>query len=878
MIMQVKHCQFLLQSATLLELSFVQNHTFLQFNDTLNSNRVTEITRNDYHIQKTLPSTIINLNQMLRPFKDAHCLLHITSFKDVSIHPDHSFPRILRKLAPTLLSLFYKFNIAKPTLSVYSGFLWSLSKFDKFDQFQISKQTLTCPHPSNFLGSKLHEDQLVGCALLHYKSMSLKMKSWNCQVELIIFPPIFTQKIVFKDKDMDYSSIISLPGIWNFEFFERLTKTFPSKMPMFTIMVMNSNQLETLKQMNGFTDISGFINPNLFAAFTRSIGQLSNQVGLIYEVGQSEDTNSSSFVIGDRNGNAIVNYIHLLLLNIGRYFLVNSAARISRSTWIKKFAALGNIIKMTSNEYLDWEISSIDGALIKIEEHFLNCVASSGISPLEILQLPTIEHREMCSNVHLWNSLTRKCIDASSCIPRNNSVYLQLQLEQTPPDKILTFVPIKYRSSISRMNFVSCGQTTTDNLQFGELINIFDVYTWTFALLSGILISALDYCSFRVAIGKSLNLTFKDEKVVLSLVRIFLEQGNAILKVNSKIRKQSRRILLAGVLLAGIVLSNAYKNTNVYNMITPLANIPADTFDTLIKYDFTIFTRLYLISELPLVTYNWYLSIQGANIFQDQHHIKVRNPVDQNVETLVSSEIFIIRNKWLVHHSEEDHSSEIKLFNHSRLLPGSDDRLHQVLQHNNTKMAMRMNKVTFTSELPYLKRLQNMKISQMLESCKKVAIVFSQSMYIEFIKMLPKMRITGHWYIGKESWFASDIGISVSGTVTKNILARIDYLRESGIWDWWEMLPSKMDRNILNAKVSSSTFFRRPTMDGNVVIIFTVWLIGLGVALAKFICELGKLRKFYECQIKFTVWFAGLSAMVVNLLCKVRKSYYATIH
>lgn len=53
--------------------------------------------------------------------------------------------------------------------------------------------------------------------------------------------------------------------------------------------------------------------------------------------------------------------------------------------------------------------------------------------------------------------------------------------------------------------------------------------------------------------------------------------------------------MVAMFLLAGIILSNAYKNTNVYNMVIPRKTILYKEFAELVYGGFTLYTRSHLI-------------------------------------------------------------------------------------------------------------------------------------------------------------------------------------------------------------------------------------------------------------------------------------------
>lgn len=696
------------------------------------------------------------------------------------------------------------------------------------------------------------------CALLSYKIFPLNIKPWNCQVELSLFPPVFSTRKTSSETKHEIERITP-PGIWNYNHFENLAKTFPSRRPMFTIVVADSNLFDTFNRLKAFQPIFDSFRQSHFSINpSRIVGSLANHIFMVFEV---EPLKSKSYsAVNTDQYNAVVSNVIILHPNPSHNFGITIAARVSRGIWEIKATNLGNIIMLGLTEYHEWHIGALSvdsmGFSAKLRQYFDDCLELGNMSPRNILLLRAMELREACSIVYLWNSAVVRSCSANRCRERNGTHgKFYLQFEPSVRSISSKFTPVKYHSSILHLKFISCGGVTRwGKLQFSELISIFDGFTWTFMCLSGIFFLIADYVGFQMSpmIKVRQNKTFESPMVILSFVRIFLEQGNAIIKVNSIIRTQTRRMYLVGVLLAGIIICNAYKNTNVYNMVRPRAVIPVDTLDQLIKNEFRIFTRLlpdapYILSSLD--EFMWFFHVAKGTVTGERHEIKFQNKYfNTNTPVLLAtSEIFAISNQLLANITKEERKFVDRLLNHSSLFPGTLEKLYGMVQLSDAKST---NKIP---ALSYFHHLENTMIKQTLEDCKKVAVVLPRTMCLEEVKRLLKINVSSKWYIGKESWFATDIGISLRGVVSKQVLDRIGYLGQSGIWQWLEVIPGETNGNLESGKGSNNGILSRPSMDGNILILFTVWLIGLGVALIKLIGEVGKVH-FTQTVRNLTLW------------------------
>lgn len=93
----------------------------------------------------------------------------------------------------------------------------------------------------------------------------------------------------------------------------------------------------------------------------------------------------------------------------------------------------------------------------------------------------------------------------------------------------------------------------------------------------------------NIAATKSNGLTF---------LKVILEQGDPF---PASVGNVTKFLVIIGLLLLmGIILSNAYKNTNVYNMVVPKRPLVYKDLKDLLKDGFTIYTR-----SLGIDAFSW---------------------------------------------------------------------------------------------------------------------------------------------------------------------------------------------------------------------------------------------------------------------------------
>lgn len=133
------------------------------------------------------------------------------------------------------------------------------------------------------------------------------------------------------------------------------------------------------------------------------------------------------------------------------------------------------------------------------------------------------------------------------------------------------------------LKLIISGFQGLEELQSKELLHVFDEFIWFLIILFSFAITLI----FSQIPSFASSLSTKDS--VLIPVKLLLEQGNPF---PESLMTTSRCSSIIGTLLCmGIVLSNAYKNTNVYNMIIPRTPVAYQNLEELVHDKFPIYTR-----------------------------------------------------------------------------------------------------------------------------------------------------------------------------------------------------------------------------------------------------------------------------------------------
>src|SRR5687768_15840569 len=87
-----------------------------------------------------------------------------------------------------------------------------------------------------------------------------------------------------------------------------------------------------------------------------------------------------------------------------------------------------------------------------------------------------------------------------------------------------------------------------------------------------------------------------------------------------------------------------------------------------------------------------------------------------------------------------------------------------------------------------------------------------------------------HSDIGTETYFTDELNLVVYGVIPRHILDGFERVFESGIYEWWHKLIISLVVKTENPSVGPT----KPSMVGNILVIFIVWLAGSGFGILVF--------------------------------------------
>lgn len=151
-----------------------------------------------------------------------------------------------------------------------------------------------------------------------------------------------------------------------------------------------------------------------------------------------------------------------------------------------------------------------------------------------------------------------------------------------PIDNVGT--PIKssfvLKGSTANFRFISCNVVAFSGIRFMDLFNVFDTNIW--------ITLAFTVASWTVSITALYNPSSLDMSAI-TVVKILLEQGDPFC---SGIQRQMRmKFIIFVSLFGGNLISNAYKNANIYRLSLPRQRQFHETLDQLIENNYTAYSR-----------------------------------------------------------------------------------------------------------------------------------------------------------------------------------------------------------------------------------------------------------------------------------------------
>ncbi|CAL8136688.1 unnamed protein product [Orchesella dallaii] len=379
-----------------------------------------------------------------------------------------------------------------------------------------------------------------------------------------------------------------------------------------------------------------------------------------------------------------------------------------------------------------------------------------------------------------------------------------------------------YRIHHNILKFVSCGAPLKTALPFSQLFSVFDKEVWIGILLVifGVVPSILRV--IRSYGNKSGIMPDINEATALFIICIkpLLEQGNPIPTGWEK--SVHTKLVMGLLMLATLVISNAYRNENITQITLPRQPIPYDRFDLLVRDKFKILTRI--------VSLGGFSKIKG---------IARKNESDLNIK-LQNLAYGLLVSKYEKRSHDISFALKSELFNYILLSEGThvSDISFGEESFENEKIREMMN---HTGLIPdWLNLIMDNNLTtyyNILKECNKTALFLpdmeAHELYYEMRRRKHKHAFLSH---KEDQLLDYKYGIGLGRWVNRKILARFYGMHISGIWEWWnDLIVNFMTR--VKSGDRSDNEFRASNLEGNISIVFVILLVGLVVSILGFVGE-----------------------------------------
>lgn len=730
------------------------------------------------HVYPVLTNLGSNIGQLSG---DNNCFVVADNFQIANIYP-LKFPVILRHPKPYLARIrdllvdTYKIIFGVGTL-----FPKNVSAFD----------VVGCP-VSKYNVADFLSDYCLG---VNYTLFSLLGKPTTCIIHLGIFPPLYA---------MQRPDYLVYPALFYFrrgDLYRR--RATPSMVPIINVVIPHYSQENTSHLWN-FVIMKKWITHaqsilpyaythDIFVVLNAVTSQKSSCHGFFESFRYIETADVLRICPacweGNRRGTISKELVQLLDRQFERQAFPGPNEKMiwdnSDNLFDSKFV-LGNMLRLTK---LNQSVP-------------IDKVWKESLSSEHLMEKVSIAH------ANVWRSVLRNFTflsDQETKIlhvrDRHNFVIHTWSAEYPKSRYIF---PYYTPDTIKSLRFMGCGRQGTSPIPFQELTNVFDMVTWLCIIFTALTVPTL----LRGSYGR-----IRLSSQTVSIFKMLVEQGGPFL--DSVANKTRFRSVLGPLLLMGIVLSNAYKNTNIYNMVIPRKPVLYNYFQELVTDNFKVFSR-----PSSLIMYRNLVTPNTSNIAKLE--ITVGNYDMYLISEVVSvlySHNGVARKSHIPDYSPTSLNNAV--LNGTRLQSESVERVSSYLLHRNITRRVDWFKVLqdYVSNLTRMQLEEAARLFGVVEKCQKTAVVLPDHLCKRFYSRSEVSDV----FIGQESYSEMDWMFFFSGLVPPHFIRRIHRIAESGVWEWWMHVLNGGSRIRKNFN-----FVNAANMDGNIVIIFFLWGVGVG--------------------------------------------------
>ncbi|CAL8135871.1 unnamed protein product [Orchesella dallaii] len=798
--------------------------------------------------------------------KFAKCFVHLTNFQNVDIEPTE-FPIVIHHHIPALQTV-----INEQKKRYHEVIRWIPTGLNFTG---VSLETYSCPF------STLVEHDTGICLNFNPHKFFMRARPWNCELNVALYPPLYvflwSQPHISGVGTPGLEFFLKYPRLWNRQIGDDIHRQYRStiRTKVFNAWIIDS-MYENKWTMKEFSEWKIKKDPSF------ALNILSHDVHFLMETRRTQSQQSWASEI--TNVKIPLFCFTIILFRSGPCSTVPRDYIISSQEWhAKDLEGLYNTLDFERNK--EWTIIANPENSLLLEmgfvKHFLMCenyIEHKGYW----VNLPFTSTKDriahalihvlqsaMGNSSYLMNPIARLCTNGKwlkltnsfefdyVINPATRTSTLEITTKQTLIDDSILF-HVQYPHFALR--FVSCGLPQESGLQFMELVNIFDFCVWLclLILLMGLSLFMQGNKSNSTNQVDWRRMTFHNFKECFTnlfpFIKALLEQGDNYL-ASSKGRKS---LLIRGSFIAvALVLSNAYKGQNVYNLVTNRKLVPYHYFKQLIQDNFTIYSEIInpSINKAMLISGNLSgMKITRHSLFLDKYNVDYEDlTYESSLVVSLQSEIESIYNEMEekieegeVYMHEQLEQIEI-LVKHSEMLPTTIDTIHEVREEffppyfNATMLVSRardLHEEASSLVRTLFTKWQRKHALEALKRCNKVALILPSFVCHRFAQKLSEEISKERIYVGKQVLHEHSFHVRLNGPITLDALKRFKWMQVAGIWEFWVQI--FRDRTLYIDKQARNEL-KKPTMSGNVSIIFTTWIVGVAIGTVVFFVEIIKL-------------------------------------
>lgn len=368
----------------------------------------------------------------------------------------------------------------------------------------------------------------------------------------------------------------------------------------------------------------------------------------------------------------------------------------------------------------------------------------------------------------------------------------------------------EFQNSLLHLRFVVCGNRDLGRPAYYEFVSVFELNVWVGLILT-VFLTCTSIAPMRAAFTKKPH-----ETTFFELYKVIIEQGDPF---PSKLVESDRfRLVIVCFMLGCLVISNGYKNVNVYEMVQPRIPIKYENLDQLIADSYVLYSRM---AENIVV-------IKRSQLMGDQQKNTQRfgfNLVDTYHTMRYEKEVSFVGEDGDL----EDYFVEQKLLEFSQFHPRLEEMLNQSID------LYSKHRFKYKMIFKHYRELEDELMLKDLQTCNKTAVILPVLDVGRFKKKMqlkaPKIRLD----VSVERYSRQPLKLICTSIISRALQKRIRLVKQANILSRWENLFvydfEKEASFDLNKVVAAP-------LAGNVQMIFVVLLAGCGFTTLVFMAEI----------------------------------------